>query len=180
MFWSTAWWDYLSCSSNRMFKNVSCNLQLVCSFPCIMVMHFFVVFVFCFILLLLFGVRSILSKWKLNTGIFSIHWNALPALSYVFYFIIFLCVFVIFTCFSNIHAPTLVSAIFVEAGLWHGTLHHWKREEKSQQANLKAKLRCYFVPSLLYTGTRFRFFFSCLGSQAMGKDGDNKASHPLD
>ena len=43
-------------------KNVACNLQLVCSFPCIMLMYFF-------ILLLPFGVRSILSKQKLNQTI---------------------------------------------------------------------------------------------------------------
>ena len=46
-----------------------------------------------------------------------IHGNFLPVLSYAFCFTIFTCVFMPFTDSSDPNAPTLVSGIFVEAGL---------------------------------------------------------------
>ena len=84
--------------------------------------------------------RGILSKWKLNVGNFNIHWNSLLVLSYVLCFIIFTCIFVPYTNFSNYHAPTLVSGIFVETGLQQYT----KFQESFYKTALLPALSLYF------------------------------------
>ena len=89
--------------------NVACNLQLVCSFPCIMLMQYFV-------LLLPFGVRVILSHWKLNAGDFSIHWKFPPdTILWGFFDIIFASSYYLLI-FLNPNTPTLESDIFVKIG----------------------------------------------------------------
>ena len=70
---------------------------------------------FAFFPLLYLGIKV---YGKLNMGDISIHWNSLPVLFYVLSYY-FTHIFVPFTNSSNPHAPTLVSDIFVEAGLQH-------------------------------------------------------------
>ena len=104
-------------------KNVAHNLQLVCSFPCIMLMQFFKSYSY----LLGSGYFKVF-KWQLNTGDFSIHWYYPTFLFYyfscryqpTFLFYYFPRIFILFTYFSNPHASTQVSGLLFKAGLRQG------------------------------------------------------------
>ena len=90
--------------------NVACDFQLVCSFPCIMLMQSFV-------LLLSFGVEGILNSWKLNIGDFQYSGKFPPdTILYVSLFYYFHLHLHSLYYISNPHVLALARGIFVKAG----------------------------------------------------------------